>query len=464
MNVVLIVIDSLRADHVGCYGNNWIQTPNLDALAKEGVLFERCFPESLPTIPARRAMLTGNRVFPFRGWGTKPGDQVATPGWEPLGDTDIILSEIFFEEGYRTAFITDTYHLFKPSMNFHRGFREWRWIRGQEGDAYDSCPPSKDLIEPYIKPNMKEGSYVHNQITQYLANTADRKTEADYFSPMVFSEGVRWIEKNHDADKFFLYLDCFDPHEPWDPPKKYREMYDPNYKGKEIICPQHGNPLNYMTQEELKHTRALYAAEVTMVDKWLGKFIDRVREFGLLDKTAVIVISDHGHPIGEHGIIRKHGAAMFPTLMDCPFIIRHPQGIGAGKRIKEFVYHHDLFPTILGLADIDSPMKVDGEDVWPLVMDQGGLKREYVTCGYNKYGWVRDHEYVYTSEADGSNPRLFNIQSDPDHQKDVASNHPETLKKMYRRVINDAGGKPPEISISEEKAHASATIRTAIKK
>ncbi|UCG64742.1 MAG: sulfatase-like hydrolase/transferase, partial [Deltaproteobacteria bacterium] len=147
MNVILIVLDSLRADHVGCYGNTWIKTPNLDAFAEESALFERCFPESLPTVPARRAIVTGNRLFPFREWQPDPrkGKAFAVPGWEPLRDTDTTLSEILLEAGYRTAFITDTFHVFKPSMNFHRGFDEWRWVRGQEGDPYSSARHPKDI-------------------------------------------------------------------------------------------------------------------------------------------------------------------------------------------------------------------------------------------------------------------------------------------------------------------------------
>lgn len=462
MNVMLVVVDSLRADHVGCYGNTWIRTPNLDAFAQENVLFERAAPESLPTIQARRAIMTGNRLFPFRDWKPTLGDNVISPGWAPLRESDITLSEILSDAGYRTAFLTDTYHMFKPSMNFHRGFDEWRWIRGQEYDRYRSAPPPKDIdIDHFIDPKLY-GTYPHAKLLQYLSSTSFRKGEEDYFAPMVFREGMRWLEENHgDTERFFLWLDVFDPHEPWDPPQEYREMYDPGYEGREFIAGKAGNPLEYMTERELKHTRALYAGEVTMVDKWFGKLIARVKDLDLYDNTMIIVVSDHGHQLGEHGIIHKFAYAMYYTLMDIPMLIHHPEGIGAGKRIKEFVYHHDIFSTILSLAGIEPPEKVDGEDMWPLVTGEGGPKREYVTCGMEKYVWVRDDRHVYISETDGANPQLFDLEKDPDQFNDIAPDHPDVVKEMLEKAVASGGGPLPRFDYLPSYL-ASATYSTPL--
>jgi len=140
MNVVLIIIDTLRQDHVGCYGNKWIKTPYLDSLAKESVLFTQAYPESLPTLQVRRVLQTGCRIFPFRGHKDYKGDFVGASGWGPVSEERDTIAEILQHNSYRTAFITDTYHQFKPSKNFHRGFDEWTWIRGQEGDPYRSGP------------------------------------------------------------------------------------------------------------------------------------------------------------------------------------------------------------------------------------------------------------------------------------------------------------------------------------
>ena len=444
MNVILIVLDSLRRDHVGCYGNTWIKTPCLDAFSTESALFERAAPESLPTIQSRRGMLTGNRLFPFRDWKAHLGDNVVSPGWAPLREEDISISEIFQDSGYTTAFITDVYHMFKPSMNFHRGFDEWRFIRGQEYDRYRIAPPPKDInVDHYVSAKLK-GTYAYEKGIRYLSNTAHRKGEEDYFAPMVFREGMRWLEENHEyAENFFLWIDCFDPHEPWDPPQEYRDLYNPGYKGREYIVGKAGDPLEYMTEEELNHTRALYAGEVTMVDKWFGKFIDKVKALGLYDDSMIVVVSDHGHPLGEHGIIHKIAGAMYPTLLDIVLMIHHPKGIGNGVRVKDFVYQHDLFSTMLSFAGVDLPEKVDGQDIWPLVTGEGGPKRDYVTCGMEKYVWVKDDRYVYISETDGKDPKLFDLASDPGNYVNIAADNPAIVKEMFEKAVESGGGSLP---------------------
>ena len=125
MNLILICSDTFRADYLGCYGNEWIQTPYLDKLASQGVLFEDAYAEALPTLPARRVMLTGRRCFPFALY-PQPDDLVRCPGWHPLFAEDVTLSEALREHGYTNAFVTDVYHMMKPGKNFHRGFHSWQ--------------------------------------------------------------------------------------------------------------------------------------------------------------------------------------------------------------------------------------------------------------------------------------------------------------------------------------------------
>src|SRR3712207_5613139 len=126
-NVILVILDSLRKDHVGAYGSEQIKTPTLDALAEEGLRFTRAYPDAMPTIPARRAIHTGMRTFPFKS---------PPYGWRRIPEEQTTLAEIFKKEGYYTALVTDTYHQFKPHMNFGRGFDVYHKIRGQERDPY----------------------------------------------------------------------------------------------------------------------------------------------------------------------------------------------------------------------------------------------------------------------------------------------------------------------------------------
>jgi len=444
MNVILVILDSLRKDHVGCYGNPWIRTPTMDALSEESVVFTRAFPESLPTIPVRRAVHTGNRTFPFRDYEPRKGDTVRTYGWQPIPEEQVTLAEVLSNAGYRTAFITDTYHQFKPSMNFHRGFSEWRWIRGQEVDPFRSAPPPEGVdVEHYIA---SSGKGPRGLIAQYLSNMSYRKGEEDWLSPRVFREAMRWLEENRDAEKFFLCVDSFDPHEPWDPPYEYRELYYPGYTGREVISPSYG-PSDYLTEEELRYMRACYAGEVTLVDRWLGFFIERARELGMLDDTLLVLVSDHGHQLGEHGLVGKVPRGLYPELMDIPLFIRHPHGIGAGRRVDEFVYNCDIFPTILDFLGIEPPMEVDGRSLRPLVTGEGEFKsREYVTSAFNRYVWVRDEDYAYIARGDGEEAELFDLRKDPEQRVNIAGERPDVAEGMFERMLRDAGGEFPDHS------------------
>jgi arylsulfatase A-like enzyme len=168
MNLVTIIIDSLRADHVGINGNSWIKTPSMDALGRESVRFTRAFPESMPTVQVRKALHTGKRVFPYRNW--TPYKPAPTPGWTPLNESDATMAEILQGKGYRTALMTDLYHIFRPGMNFIRGFDEWRFTRGQEFDAFRSGSWDAIDIEKYLTPKMDR-----NRITFAMSKPAGTK-------------------------------------------------------------------------------------------------------------------------------------------------------------------------------------------------------------------------------------------------------------------------------------------------
>src|SRR5215210_6281344 len=136
VNVILVILDSLRKDHLGVYGNDQIKTPNLDALAGESLLFSRAYPESLPTLCARRAIHTGMRTWPFRDIVKLPGETFQPAGWQPIPEVQTTVSEVLFQSGYTTTMFADTQPLFHPSMNFQRGFGVFEWMRGQERDRF----------------------------------------------------------------------------------------------------------------------------------------------------------------------------------------------------------------------------------------------------------------------------------------------------------------------------------------
>jgi len=243
MNVILVIFDSLRKDCVGVYGEPpWgkVYTPRFDAFANESVRMTNVWPEALPTLPTRRAIYTGNRVYPFHNANFHlKGDFVGAPGWGPIPEDQDTLAEILQASGYRTALVSDVYHQFKPSKNYWRGFDEWLFLRGQETDPYRSGPRlTQEQLDYWLPAELREqGRHTRERfVEQCVMNYYDRKGEEEFFAPKVLREAALWLEQNRDADQFFLTVESFDPHEPWLPPSYYREMY---LQGEGSFCGAH---------------------------------------------------------------------------------------------------------------------------------------------------------------------------------------------------------------------------------
>jgi arylsulfatase A-like enzyme len=444
VNVILVVLDSLRRDHVGAYGNSWIKTPNLDALARQSLLFTRSYPESIPTIPARRAIHTGVRTWPFRDWHPVSDDGFKPYWWAPIPKDQVVLAEILSAEGVNTNIVTDTLHLYRAFYDFQRGFDTFDYIRGQERDQFR---PVMSVSDARVDAVTVSGNIpdMRDKARQYLANTSNRKTEEDWFAPKVFASAGEYLEHIKEAQPFFLLVDCFDPHEPWDPPRKYVDLYgDPDYSGREPTVPNYSDA-SWITEGELKRMRALYAAEVTMADAWLGHFLDRIEDFGLAENTLLVVLSDHGACLGERNDTGKPYWALYPELTDTVFMMRHPGGRGAGTRSDYYASTHDVAPTILSMLGIEKPQQMEGTDLFPIF--EGGdpdQRREHFTLGYNNYVWTRDERYVKFSTNTGAEAKLYDVSEDPGMRKNLAAKHPETVKRMFTEyVLKDAGGPLP---------------------
>jgi arylsulfatase A-like enzyme len=213
LNLIVICADTTRVDHLGAYGSRRIKTPSLDQFAKESVVFENSYADGLPTIPCRRVFFTGRSILHEKqAW------------WRPLNADDVTLPEVLQKAGMQTAFVTDVYHYYKPNMNFHRGFDSWEFIRGQEMDPWISGP--RDRLDParHMPAHHVTPAYLES-MRQYMMNTAGWKREDDYFAAQVCRSAMDWLEHNARQEPFFLWIDSFDPHEPWDAPPRYQKMY-----------------------------------------------------------------------------------------------------------------------------------------------------------------------------------------------------------------------------------------------
>ncbi len=438
MNYIMICLDSLRQDHIGAYGGV-AQTPNMDRLAEQSAVFTRLRSEALPTVPVRRALCTGARVFPWEYRPHPKGIYNRHCGWLPLRETDVTLAEHLQERGYVTGMVIDVYHLMKPAMNFHRGMSSFEFIRGQEFDRWKSAPAPGDVIARYTP----EGCPERRQavLTQYLQNQVGRGGEEGHQCARVFRAAMDWLQGNAAHEQFFLWVDSFDPHEPWDVPQKYTDMYDAGYSGKEWIYPNI-LPYSEMKPEEIEHCKALYKAEVTMVDHWLGKFLDKIDELGLRENTLVVLLSDHGKVVGEFDNFGMSNKDTSRYLYDVPLMVRHPEGIGAGQRLEQWVYDIDVTATALEVLGEDALPKADGQSFWPLITGEQEKLHDYTICGYSEVGCVWQDDYVYIQDNELGTSTLYDTYADKDQENDLSAELPELTAELRTRLAELVAGGP----------------------
>jgi arylsulfatase A-like enzyme len=445
MNVVLVVMDNVRPDHIGAYGNDWIQTPNLDKLAGESLSFSRASPECIPTISSRRSLHTGTRNWPFRDWDPLKSDLFKMPGWQPISEDRATLAEILSEEGYSTMFVTDVPHQLKPSYNMHRGFKAFDFIRGQERDFHKplSVIDRKELEEALTGDGIKQEET--DIVRQHFANTRGREGEEDWFAPQVFSKAMEFMkDASNSDDPFFLMIDAYDPHEPWDPPEEYASLYGNAAKGPKLMSSSSGRSF-LLGEKKVNQLHDLYSAMLTMSDRWFGRFMDKFRELNLAENTLLIFVSDHGHAFGEHGFAGKVPQALYPELTDIVFMMRHPEGKKAGETSDYFASTHDIPQTVLSALGLTPPDAMNGENLYGLFEDDGPEERDHFTLGYKDYILSRDNEYAMIVNKNGGSLRLFDIQEDPKFETNTASQNQDIAQKMFKEyVLKDAGGPLPD--------------------
>jgi len=385
LNILLIVCDTLRADHLGCYGYFRDTSPNIDDVAKDGIIFEDFFNSGAPTGPAFTCIYTGlhsihHKYYQFGGSGQ--------PNIRQVDDTIFTMPEILRAWGYVTCAVDNL-------MNFPCHSKHW--VRGYEF---------------YINPS-----------------------KAFEFPPLILAEHVNrrlipWI-RNHSDEEFFLFVHYWDPHLPYNQPKEYREIFrheKGNLSDLEIreapagyqYVPGWGKVGEFVDGEIERRGRKisidLYDGEVAYVDHEIGKVISTLEENGILEDTLIIITSDHGEKFG--GSIGQYGHAwLYDSIVHVPLIMRYPKKLPRGVRVRGFCQHIDLLPTILDL--IGAPMdvlQIDGRSMMPLLkgkqirnsifMEQTWGQRAIRT---SEWKLIAD-EWVRRAHRE---PELYNIKEDP---------------------------------------------------
>lgn len=384
MRTIFILADSTNRRCLEAYdGRHPALTPNLNRLADRSVIFNNHWCGSAPCMPARRDIMTGRLNFLDRPWGAI----------EPYDHT---LQRILKDHGVFTHMVTDHYHYFEiGGENYHADFSSWNLIRGQEHDGYSLKPGQKG-----IRDNKPIAGHIGHVNNTHVDNTANLKGTDDYPSPQTFQSAVDWLEKNKDANHYMLWVEGFDPHEPFDVPQDYLDMYHDAYVGDVFSWPEYQESTHY-TEEEIQHLQNRYRATLTMTDTYIGKIMDTLDRHEMWDDTMVIFTTDHGFMLGEHGFIGKNYMPDYNEVFHIPLLIWHPNQ--KVKKVNALTQNMDMFPTILDYFNVDLNVcrnKIHGKSLLPLLQGEVKSVREAVLYGcFGKTVNVTDGEYTYMRRA-----------------------------------------------------------------
>ena len=445
MNVCVLVIDTLRYDYVGFHGaNEVVKTPNLDRLAAESWVFNNSFTAAYPTIPHRTDAITGRHGGPFHVW-------------QPLAFDVPTLPEAIARMGYCTQLIHDTPHLVNGGHHFDWPFHAWTFIRGAEVDRpwitdSDDWPENwrRDPLFDGLEGDRQPPFYDSPMIASYARANAGRKRPEDWNCAKLWQAAARFLSDNARRENFFLWVDCFDPHEPWDAPPDLMCRYDTSDGYDGTIDPRQFVTRNRpdLPEAAFRRVRAAYAAKVSLVDRWFGRFWDALEQTGLKKNTAVILTADHGTNDGRDGRFGKS----FPVRegeAHTPFIVYVPDG-GTG-RSDAIVQPQDLWATVMGIVDGPPPAGLDSHNVLAVAAGRAEPSRQVAVAGRPTSNWnqpnqpicftVFDGEWALEVAAKTEKCRLVRMGE----LEDVSGDHPAVVERLRAagvREIERRGANP----------------------
>lgn len=382
-NVVVLLIDTLRADALTTYAETRVRSPQMDRFAREGTVFERCVAPANWTKPSCASVLTG----------LHPPSHRALSEAAAISSSTQLVSQHFQQGGFQTAaFIANGY--MAAEFGFNRGWNHYR-------------------------------NYIRER----------QPTEAEN----VFGEALAWMEQNREQRKF-VYIQTIDPHVPYDPPDEDLRLYDANaYEGP--VSPRStGNLLEDFKRERVSlsgrdrnRLRALYDGEVTYHDRHFGRFLDRLGELNMLDDTLIIATADHGEEFFEHDSV-GHGHSLYEELLHVPLVMRMPGLVPGGERSGQVVALTDVTPTALDAAGINIPDSVEGRS---LVPDLRGRPAPLISAGFaSKWDTGNNRETSWSARVGDWKLRmrgpavsyLYNLAEDPGEQRDFDEENPLALR------------------------------------
>ncbi|MBD3166745.1 sulfatase-like hydrolase/transferase [bacterium] len=469
-NIIILVLDALRARNLGCYGMPGNPSPNIDAVAKRGVVFEDTYSSFNTTDQSLTSIMSGR--YPRHNGMMNHGDKVSKEEWERLNRTDTRLTaEVLKEAGYDTIAV------------------DWmgRWHkRGYDNYGYEIDRAavgrlkyySFDLPKQYIEYMVGHLPILELYAPQRKSEKGDLvKGLKDVWSTFMFSRRLAQLQdagfvtdvareriRNRSDNPFFLFLHYWDTHTPYHCPNSYLKRYNP---GKD-----HNS---YLT--------AKYMGSISYTDYHVGRLFSTLHKEGLLNDTLVVITSDHGDSLTEHGIYFDHHG-LYKETTHCPMVLHYPNRFPQGKRIPGFVQHIDLLPTFCELLGIEMPeSQFDGHSLLGSITGDRPVERDHVFIEESyvqKKAALRTDTYTYIKATDGEGwcnycqkvhvgtEELYDLENDPGEENDVTSERPEVAAELRERLdhtiaeldakreaelasTGDDGGEDVELSAEEEE-------------
>jgi arylsulfatase A-like enzyme len=378
MRAIMLMFDSLNRRMLAPYGCDWVHTPNFSRLAERTATFDCSYVGSMPCMPARRELHTGRYNFLHRSWG-------------PLEPFDDSMPELLQANGVNTHLISDHYHYWEEGgCTYHTRYGSYECVRGQEGDPWKAHYPELPIPphNPTVRDNMRWGrqDWVNRH---YLAR------EEDQPQPTTFRLADEFLHTNAGSDNWFLQVETFDPHEPYFSPQRFKELYPHAYAGPHFDWPDYRR----VTEDPamVEHLRYESAALHSMCDHYLGRFLDTMDALNLWDDTLLIVNTDHGFLLGEHGWWAKCAMPFYEEISHTPLFIWDPRSRVQGERRQSLVQTIDLAPTLLDYFTVARPADMQGVPLAATVAGDTpvreaalfGLHGGHVNCTDGRYVYMR---------------------------------------------------------------------------
>ena len=401
-NLVVLLLDSLNRHMLGSYGGTEFETPHLDRFARErAVRFTSHVTGSLPCMPARHDILCGSLDFLWRPWGS-------IEVWEEP------VTQLLRRAGVTTMLVSDHPHLFEVGgENYHTDFSAWDYVRGHEGDPWRTYRDQSYIGAPAL-PARGGGWYMRERygLDGWSDRAYDRsrtffRCEEDFPGPRTMRTAADWLRHGApDAAPFMLFVDEFDPHEPFDTPEPWLGRYDPEWEGELLIWPPYdvgAVAKGRLSPREGRQIRANYGAKLSMIDHWVGEVFAALGERGLWDSTAVIVCTDHGHYLGEKDIWGKPGVMQYEPLGHIPLLVHWP-GAAGGTECAALTTNVDIHATIADVFGVEQRRPGHGVSLVPLVTGEAAQIRSWSIGGvFGNWVQVTDGHRKYARGAQGAN-------------------------------------------------------------